>query len=71
MCVNTYYLDKYLEDEDKKNLAYEDFINLVELELEGSGISEIVEYLRQRAKDFKGFDFSDVLNDVIKDYLDL
>lgn len=65
MDANTHAMNKYLANVDELQLARENFMKSIDDDL--VALQEIIENLRLRAKDFKGFDMTFELQEALED----
>lgn len=66
-CASTAALNAYMEQEDKRYKAFDDFITTIESDLES--ISKQTSSLKNIAEDFQGFDFSEELDEELREIL--
>ena len=60
-CANTEALNRHLDNQERQEIAREELFKLLENELEEHRI--IVAKIQETAKDYKGFDFTEDIND--------
>lgn len=66
-CANTQALNKYLDEQDRADIALENFLNAISDEL--SEIDEISNRIRSIANDYEGYDFTDDAIEAMKEIL--
>jgi len=66
-CANTEALNKHLAEQEACEKALDNFYGAVEGELEE--LEEVISRIKEIAKDFEGYDFSDEIKDLVLEYV--
>jgi hypothetical protein len=64
---NEMALAKYLADQEKRELSYELFLDSIDNEL--VEIAKIAEKIKRKSQSYDGYDFSEDIEEVIKDMI--
>jgi len=66
-CANTEALNRHLAEQEKGETALENFFSAVENEIEE--LEDIITRIKNIAKDYEGYDFSDEIKDLVLEYV--
>ena len=66
-CANTYYLNKHLDEQDKIECACDELFKIIEPEIRE--IENIIISLKNISKDFKGYDFTEEVREIMNDLI--
>lgn len=67
VCVNTEILNKYLDEQEKKEVSLNYLFKLSDDELDE--VREMISVLLQRARDYDNYDFEEEMRDTIKELI--
>lgn len=66
-CVNTYYLNKHLENQERKEKELELLIDYIQDDIDN--INSILRNIRAVSKDWDNYDFEEDINDYLKEVI--